>query len=233
MPLIDYKLDTLKRGYDLSKTEDKRKYLSEAMKIVRTADSAAEQEELLKQLRDSTGITYESLSRDLNSLPATQAPKPQNTVIKKDTASVYLKASRFVIAAYLFGAKYAAGDVTLIPFESDVHVIISKYIKSKKLMEERVQPAELFEFFDEKTEEYEELCKILDYSDGEALSGEVAEKYFLDCILKLKLKNLDGQIAALTAQIEAKNGTDERHALALNLQKLIKQKEELKSGVKQ
>jgi len=233
MPLIDYKLDSLKRGYDLSKTEDKRKYLSEAMKIVRTADSAAEQEELLKQLRDSTGITYESLSRDLNSLPATQAPKPQQTVIKKDTASVYLKASRFVIAAYLFGAKYAAGDVAEIPFESDVHVIISKYIKSKKLMEERVQPAELFEFFDEKTEEYEELCKILDYSDGEALSGEVAEKYFHDCILKLKLKNLDGQIAALTAEIEAKIGTDERHALALNLQKLIKQKEELKSGVKQ
>ena len=38
------------------------------------------------------------------------------------------------------------------------------------------------EFFDEKTEEYEELVKILDYSDGEKLNGEVAEKYFYDCI---------------------------------------------------
>ena len=44
MPLIDYKLSVLQRGFDLSRTEDKRKFVSEAMKIVRTSDSAAEQE---------------------------------------------------------------------------------------------------------------------------------------------------------------------------------------------
>ncbi|MDE6001688.1 MAG: DNA primase [Clostridia bacterium] len=76
MPLIEYKLATLKRGFDIAKTEDKIKYVSEAIKIIRTADSAAEQEELLKQLRDKTGITYESLKRDLNSLPA---QPPQQT----------------------------------------------------------------------------------------------------------------------------------------------------------
>ena len=76
MPLIDFKLSALERGFDLSKAEDRRKYLSEAIKIVRTADSATEQEDLLKTLRDKTGITYESLSRDLNALPKQAVAEP-------------------------------------------------------------------------------------------------------------------------------------------------------------
>ncbi|MDE6104709.1 MAG: DNA primase [Clostridia bacterium] len=233
MPLIDYKLTTLNKGFDLSKTEDKRKFVSEALKIVRTADSAAEQEELLKQLRDRTGITYESLSRDLNAVPAPQKTEQEEKPVRKDVSNVYLKASRFVIASYLFGARFTAqSDMDEIPFEHEVHTIIAKYLKSKKLMEERVQPAELFEFFDEKTDEYAELCKILDLNDGDALAGEVAEKYFNDCVKKLKLKNLDGLIASLTSEIEKQTSTEERKALTQNLLKLIKQKEKLKSGDK-
>ena len=44
LPLIDYKLTVLGKGFDLTKTEDKRKYVSEAIKIIRTADSVAEQD---------------------------------------------------------------------------------------------------------------------------------------------------------------------------------------------
>ncbi len=41
LPLIEYKLLSAKRQYDLSVTDDKLKYVSEAMNIIRTADSAA------------------------------------------------------------------------------------------------------------------------------------------------------------------------------------------------
>ncbi len=233
MPLIDYKLAMLGRGFDLSKSEDKIKYVSEAVKIIRTADSAAEQEELLKRLRDKTGITYESLRRDLNSLPAKQQPAPEQKPVRKDVSPVTVKASRFVIASYLFGAKYTQDtEVSQIPFCDDVHDIIAKYLKSKKLMNERVQPAELFEFFDENTPEYDELCKILDYSDGDKLSGEVAEKYYSDCVLILNLEYLTKQIAALTAQINNERGAAEIKALTAKLQQLLKQKEKLKSGEK-
>ena len=232
LPLIDYKLSVLGRGFDLNKTEDKRKYVSEAVKIVKTADSAAEQEDLLKSIRDKTGITYESLSRDLNSVPSQPKPEQVKPAVRQDSSTVTVKASRFIIAAYLFGAKYAEGDVAEIPFCNEVHEITAKYIKSKKLLEERVQPAELFEFFEENTPEYDELCRILDYSDGEALSGEVAEKYFNDCVIKLKLNSVDESINSLKRKIEAEQSTEQRKILAAKLQQLIKQKEKLKSGEK-
>ncbi|MDE6597458.1 MAG: DNA primase [Clostridia bacterium] len=233
MPLIEYKLVTLGRGYDITKTEDKIKYVSEAIKIIRTADSAAEQEELLKNLRDKTGITYESLKRDLNSMPAQQPQQAEQKAVRKDISPVTVKASRFVIASFLFGAKYTQDiDVSQIPFCSDVHTIIAKYLQSKQLMNERVQPAELFEFFDENTAEYEELCKILDYSDGDALAGEVAEKYYSDCVFKLNLESLNKQITTLKAKLNEPGNADNM-LLAAQLQHLIDQRKKIKSGEKQ
>ncbi|MDE7265451.1 MAG: DNA primase, partial [Clostridia bacterium] len=233
MPLIDYKLKSVGRGLDVTKTEDKRRYVSEAIKVIKTADSAAEQEELLKQLRDSTGITYESLKRDLSALPEQTKTEPVKETVRKDLSSVTVKASRFVIAAYLFGAKYAQDkDITEIPFDNDVHTIIAKYLGSKKLLDEKVQTSELFEFFEEKTPEYDELCKILDLNDGNTLSNETSERYFDDCILKLRLNFLDGQIAALKTLCESESDVNKRKKNALRLQELIKQKEKLKSGEK-
>ncbi len=229
MPLIDYKLSVLEKGYDMSHTDEKRKFVSDAIKIVRTADSAAEQEELLKNLRDKTGITYESLSRDLQSAPVKEPAAPKSETVRKDNSSVTVKASRFIIAAYLFGAKFAEEDISGIPFCDDVHLIIANYIKSKKLLEERVQPAELFEFFEENTPEYEELCRILDFSDGR-LDGQVNEDYFYDCIKKLKIYDLDRTINALRAQAKKESEVASARRILNEINELIQQKEKLKSG---
>ena len=230
MPFIDYKLSVLEKGYDMSRTDEKRKFVTEAIKIVRTADSAAEQEELLKKLRDKTGITYESLSRDLHSAPVKEAVAPKSEEIRKDSSSAAVKASRFVIAAYLFGAKYADGDISDIPFCDDLHNIIANYLKSKKLLEERIQPAELFEFVEENTSEYEELCRILDFSDGNRLSGQVNEDYFFDCIRRLKIYDLDKKINALRAQAKKESEVSTAREILNKINGLIKQKEKLKSG---
>lgn len=230
LPLIDYKLTVLGRGFDLTKTEDKRKYVSEAIKIIRTADSVAEQEELLKKLRDKTGITYESLSRDLNSRQKVQPLQVKDAPVRKDNSTATEKASRFVTAAYLFGAKYASGDVTEIPLCNETHEIIAKYIKAKCLMEERVQPAELFELFEENTPESEELNFILDLNDGNKLAGEVNENYFNDSVKRLKVEDLTRRIDGLKKEAETESEISKKLAIASEIQKLLKQKEKLKSG---
>ncbi|MDE7439526.1 MAG: DNA primase [Clostridia bacterium] len=230
MPFIDYKLSVLEKSFDMSRTDEKRKFVTEAIKIVKTAESASEQEELLKKLRDKTGITYESLSRDLQSAPIKETVVPTNETVRKDSSSVTVKASRFVVAAYLFGAKYAEEDISEIPFCDDVHSIIANYLRSKKLLEERIQPAELFEFFDENTPEYEELCRILDFSDGSRLSGQVNEDYFYDCIKKLKIYDLDKKIDALRTQAKNEREVSTAREILNKINELIQQKEKLKSG---
>ena len=229
-PLIDFKLNAAKRNYDLTKPEDKRKYVSDAVKIIKTADSAAEQEELLKSLRDETGLTYESLSRDLNAQPQIPVAEKQEPARKKDTSSSIEKASRYVIAAYLFRAKFTDNeDIKNIPFDNEVHRIIAGYVKSKKLFGERIQPSEIFEFFEQNTPEYAELTRILDYSD-DALSGEVSEKYFRDCVKKLKLNEIDGKISVIKQKIQKEEDLKTRKSLTAILQDLLKKQSKIKSG---
>lgn len=231
MPLIDFKLQTAKTAFNLNKTEDKRKYVAEAIKIISTAESASVQEDLLKKLRDETGITYESLKRDLNSSPRVPKPAESEKPERKDDSSVTDKASRFVVAAFLFGAKFAKeADVSSIPFKNDVHNIIANYIRSKILLEQRIQPAELFEFFEEDSADYTELTKILDFSDGTALKGEVAERYFYDCIKTLKISDLDEKLSAIKQKAEKETDINARKALAAELQRLLNQKKNIKSG---
>ncbi len=230
MPLIDYKLSVLEKGFDMTRTEDKRKFVGEAIKIVRTSDSAAEQEELLKNLRDRTGITYESLNRDLRSVPVSESVKTDVPPVRADSSSVAVKASRFVIAAYLFKVKYAEAEISEIPFCNEVHKIIARYIFSKQLLDERVQPAELFEFFDENTPEYDELCRILDYSDGKRLSGQVNEDYFFDCIKLLRLSDLDKKIEDLKLQAKNQKEVASAREILNKINELIQQREKIKSG---
>ena len=231
MPLIDYKLSVLGRGFDLNKTEDKRRYVAEALDIIRTAESAAESEELLKQLRDKSGISLEALKRDLEAKPRQQEAKSEPPPERKDSADVIKKASRFVLSAFLFGADCVDGtDIEDVDFKDEVHEVIARYIRTKKLMDEPVRLSELFEFFDEKTPEYEELTRILDYSEGGGFTGEVAEKYFADCLMRLKLDGIDGEIAEATKRLDAADDLHKRAEIAQRIVELTKQREKIKNG---
>lgn len=234
MPLIDYKIKALKGNYDVSKTEGKRAYVAEALEVIRASETATEREELLKQLRGETGISLEALKRDLESKRSDEQPKQiakQAPTQKKDSVDVVQKASRFVIASILFGEDYAKKvDISSINFVHAVHTIIAKYIISKQLMEEQPHLTELFEFFEENSEEYEELSKILDYSDGTGLDGEVGEKYFNDCLIKLRLKSIDDQISALSKQMGNVDDIIGRAKIAQNISDLTKLKEKIKTG---
>ena len=232
MPLIDYKMKVARMGYDLNKPEDKVKYVGDALKVVRSAESAAERELLLKNLRDETGISFEALSRDLQQVPAErQERSEEKPKMTEDSADVNKKASRFVAAAFLFGADYTGGvDVDGVPFADDVHKLIASYVKSKMLFGEKITLSEIFDFFEEGTPEYEELCRVLDLNDGENLNGDVQRRYFDDCLRRLRSDRITKAIDEVKRQYAAADDVEEKRRAAEVLQQLIEQKEKLKSG---
>lgn len=232
MPLIDYKMKVARMGYDLNKPEDKVKYVGDALKVVRSAESAAERELLLKNLRDETGISFEALSRDLQQVPAErQERSEEKPKMVEDSADVNKKASRFVAAAFLFGADYTGGvDVDGVPFADDVHKLIASYVKSKMLFGEKITLSEIFDFFEEGTPEYEELCRVLDLNDGENLNGDVQRRYFDDCLRRLRSDRITKAIDEVKRQYAAAYDVEEKRRAAEVLQQLIEQKEKLKSG---
>lgn len=202
MPLIDFKLETVRRKYDLSKPEERRNYIPEALKVIGEAESESVKEELLKRVRSETGVTYESLKRDLENVPA--APRTQEEpepVPREDGADRQAKACRFILASVLFGAKYAKNfDISGVRFDNPVHNTIAEYIKERQKNGETVRPSALFEIFDENTPE---LSEILDLSLGESLEGERAVKYFDDCVRTLERARVEQELERLSALCDA------------------------------
>lgn len=222
MPLTDFKLEVAGRGYDLSKTEERRAYIAEALRIIREEESVSVREDLLKTLRDKTGVTYESLKRDLDNLPAETPPaQDREPVRREDGADRNVKACRFILASVLFGAKYAKNfDLSSVRFDNPVHNTIADYIADRRKREEKVRASDLFEIFDEKTPE---LSEILDLSLGDNLEGERAARYFSDCVKTLGRQKIEEELKKLSAECDAQTDLAEkkritRHILELTIQ---------------
>lgn len=221
MPLIDYKIHSLEGRYDLKRSEEKRAFLAEALKVVRTAESESEKEELLKKLRDKTDTSYQSLERDLQNLPAEEkrqetAP-PQTAEAGTDK---YKKAARFILAAKLFSAPYAGNcELSGIEFDNNVHKIIAEYISTCEKNGERVRPSELFELLDEDCPEFNE---ILDLNYGDKLSGGIAERFFLDSVKTMEEESLKGKIEAEKKLFGEERDTEKRKEIARRIDEYTK-----------
>ena len=231
MPLIDYRLHALERRFDLTKPEDKRRYLSSALKIIKTAEGASLKEELLKRLSGKAGVSYAALERDLESVKGSPEdeeapPKTERLAEAEAGTDKQRKAKRFILAAKLFSAPYASGiSLDELPFNDTTHIIIAGYIAEREASGERIRPSELFELLDEDCEEFN---AILDLNYGDKLTGEIAEQFFKDSVKTLKLEMVEEAIAQCNAQYVKETDLEKRKEISKTLQALVSKQKELK-----
>lgn len=233
MPLIDYKIHALERKYDLSATQDKRRFVAEALKVVNEAESESVKEELLKKLRDKTGITYHSLERDLQNV-SKEKPSEQKEIVLpsekiSETASgtdKRVKAIRFILAAKLFSAPYAKTyDLSKLALQDETHIVIAQYVLEREKAGERIRPSEIFEILQEDTPE---LNAILDLNYGDKLTGEVAERFFSDSVYALEKESIEAEIAKLNAAYAKAEEENERKEIAQKIVECMGRRNKLK-----
>ncbi|MBQ3493494.1 MAG: DNA primase [Clostridia bacterium] len=223
MPLIDFKLDILKRTYDVNSVDGKRKFVTNALKIIKESASSAEREDLLKVVRDLTKINYESLKRELYSIEekprADVLEMPQFNDNQGDKTAI---ASRFILASYLFSKPYAKEtDVNELEFSLPVHREIQQYIKEKYSQGARPQFSDLYETVSE--EHIAEISRIAGMEAEENKSFDQAV-YFADCVRTLKREAIDKKIAKLTEMFSAETDTDKRRELTAEMTRLLAKK---------
>ena len=224
MPLIDFRLFAAKRKYDLTKTEERRDYVSEALSIVREAESAAEREELLRRISEETRISVGALQRDLENAPV--VPKAAEPVRpKEDDANREKKAARFLRAACPLGKPYAESfDLSSVDFDDPAHRTIALYVISGRKAG-RVRASGIFDLMPADGE----LAEILNLDYGDNLDSPAAEKYFQDCVRTLREKSLSEKIAA--ARVRYADASDEeRRELLRAIDEYTKQLKSLSAG---
>ena len=225
-PLIDFKLDILKRTYDVTTVDGKRKYVSNAIRVIRESSSAAEQEDLLKTVREVTGTTFEALKRDLYSVSETptveKAKVPEFTDNAGDKSVL---AARFVLASYLFGKPFAVEtDVKKLEFTLPVHREIQSYIIECVDKSERIKFNDLYELLNEGC--FDELSRIAGMETDENKKFDQAT-YFADCIKTLKLDAMGRELDRLTELFSAETDLSKRREFAKEMSILLAEKNKL------
>ena len=223
MPLIDFKLDILRRTYDVKTVDGKRKYVTNAIRVIKESSSPAEQEDLLKTVRDVTGTTFEALKRELYSTEI--KPKTENTDAPQFNDNAGDKtaiASRFILASYLFNKPYAKEtDIADIEFIMLVHQEIQRYILGRQKENVRPQFSDLYEII---SEEYsEEISRIAGMEAEENKTFDQAV-YFFDCVRTLKREAIDKKISALSSMFAQETDTEKRRELTAEMTRLLAKK---------
>ncbi len=246
LPLIDFRLKFAERGLDLTKPADRRKYIQAALRIVKGEKSDSTQEDLLKTIRDRTGTSLQALKDELGKVDLSVAPEPeraapdaQGDAEKKELLRAWnsreTKASRFVAAAYLFGAKCAEGtDISSVPVFNDLHKIIISYVKNCLEDGETPRPGELISSYgvqeahmssaeakDLGLEGYE-MWKVAGLSEGSSLTGPVADKYFQDCVYTLRMKKLKDERDKYDRLCKAETDPDKKRGYLRQYQDALK-----------
>ena len=228
-PLIDFKIELLKKTFDVKTVDGKRKFITNAIRVIKESASPSEQEDLLKTVRDITGTTYESLKRELYSLPETS--KEENTVLpefNERTGDKILIASRFLLCSFLFSKPYAREyDINKIEFVLPQHKLIQNYVIECNKQGRRVNFTDLYELY---PDEQEELSLIAGMETDENKKFDHAE-YFGDCVRKLALGEIDGRLNRLKAEFKTETDSEKRQIIAREISQLITQKNKKNSNV--
>ena len=225
-PLIDFKLDVVKNSFDISTVDGKRKYVSSAIRVIRESSSPAEQEDLLKTVRDVTGTTFEALKRELYAVEEDKTEQASEVMQFTDYAGDKTAlASRYILAAYLFNKPFAAEfNLDDVEFGSPVYKSIKSYIKDCLKEGKRAKFSDLYEVLG--SEANEELSMIAGLETDENKAFDQAA-YFFDCVKTLKVNKLTKDLENLTEMFSKETDNERRRTYAAEMAKLLAEKNKL------
>lgn len=232
LPLIDFKLRIVKQEADLTSIGGRRDYINKSLKVIGECKDEFLREELLKKLRDESGITYESLKRDLergtlsSAVPQNPPPVAEAESDKKEFADkADIEAERFVLCSHVKGRAYCAGELpNSFLYTDKLRSELADYISAKIMLGKKIEPDKLQEFFGE--DGLGELSKILSACDR--VEPSACEKYYADCTKGLKIKKIESEFKTLNERYKSENSTEKREEIAKKLKRLTLALVELK-----
>lgn len=222
VPLIDFKFDLISKGKDMKDSSDRRKYVSESLAFIKGINDAFLREELLKKVRDKSGITYESLKRDLENGGVVQEKQDFAIPVRRNVEDKIVQAERFILSAVAKKRPYTEGfDLTELYFNDETR---------QKIADELT-----FDFEDVSSltsklleSELKEFNEVIVASDNVSIKME--ERYFKDCVNNLLRDNIESDIKRLNSQYAVETDLNKRQELAMVILRLTDKLNERNGG---
>ncbi len=214
MPLIDFKLKILRDKFMNGTAEGRRRYISEAVKVISSSPSEAEQEELLRKLSKETNITYQSIKRDMEKSPEPRVVD-QKPAYSPKLESRLVQAERYILARVLSEQKRPLPkDFILanVKFTDPHRVEIAAYIIDFKASGREIKPSLLYDYMGE--EGRAETEAIMMQLGSSLIADDGDDKFFNDCVSLIERLRLENVLTQLKARAEEEQDIEKRKEIA-------------------
>ena len=217
-----FQIFVLKNKYDISKLDEKTKFLKDALAIISKLGQAAEQEIYLEEIRKLTGVSVDFLRRDLSTAP----PKPEKTLEVQSKPATELdanvKAVKFVLAAMLFKKDYAAYHANLAQFITNPSL---RKLYQHIMQNPDFRVAQVYDIFDVENDKI-----IADVINFEFKDITAPREYFENCVWQMVENELKFRKSTLSKQYKEEIDNAKRREILAQIAEIDKQLKNKKLG---
>ncbi|MBQ7408387.1 MAG: DNA primase [Clostridia bacterium] len=221
LPLVDFKLKLVRDGSNVNTVSGKRRYIEESLRIISKCENLTLQEELLKKLRDESGLTYDSLKRDLDRFKGEDGASVTALSSSTDYGGSFSGsnteiAERFVLCAYVFSEPYAKKLPDECLFSDKFREELMQFVTAKIMLNKPIEQEKLQDFAGE--DNLSELMKVL--AALSSVEESAREEYFNDCLLLLKRNAALRELASLKERFNNEQNREQRMQIAKRISEL-------------
>ena len=210
LPIIEYKLKLCADAYNLDSVDGRTKYVRAALKVLGKVNSIAEREVYLGVVSRLSGVSVDTLTRDLGKAPAKEVEAAEIVAPLKEDKTV--KAGRFILNKILTHASFS--DIGFLKKEWFTHPLHQSIFGDVVESAGQLKVATLFDKYTD-----EELNKII--GDDVVFEVPATEQiYFSDCILVLANDYISKQLDGLTKRYNASSTPADKKAIITQMASL-------------
>lgn len=215
---VEFKINANLLNYDLSKKDEKARFVNTSLSIIDTLKTSSEKQIYLDLLRKISGIPIDVLRNDLSKekLDNLQNKTIEPTVTANEDGEI--KAIKFILASLCYKKEYANFN-----FPLNKYLINDSYIKLYDLIKEQNKKGEtfrismLYDHFDMDNEP--NLSDIINYNFNEINNPN---KYYDECVWKIRENYLKNKIKELTDEFKSAKDIKSRQELISSLNEINK-----------
>ena len=225
-PLVEYKLSLAEKFLD-GTLDGRTAYAQKALDVLSEIEGSVEKEAYLPIVRQKSGLSLDSLKRDLydvKRIKSGDTPPVIDTKKPKLPASdqAYYTSARYILSAMLSSRDYVwTGEALSEYFVLSAHKDIYNYCLLCHDAGKDIVAGNLYGVVDD-----DELNAVLatPLSQGEDVSEA---RFFAQCVAKLRKMYLDKRITAITARIKETTDEQEKKELLGELNLLVIQSKKI------
>lgn len=212
---LDFQIDYLAEGFDLTKNDEKAKFVKGSLQLLQKLKTNSERQVYLPHIKLLSGVPIDVLQNDLFEGVVVSKTEKQPSIQSMEDG--FNKAIKFLLASILYKKEYVTNYNIRRFLHNEIYIKLYDLILERKAKNQELRVGELYDIFDVDNEP--NLVDIINYNFEENGNNE---KYYDECIWSLVEKELKTKQAKLNNMFSESKDMAERKQILLEIDKVTK-----------